>query len=231
MIGENENPTENDMKVHLSMVSSFCHSLVDFNGEPLEHIVALLQNHFQKYKKKHPISYSDCCNSFNTDYHEKKNGCHRVKSALHIHYLLNLKSLTTTELSQFIKRNGWADDNGRIVYPGWGLACFDYGLEKRHTIVKENHTIIQLDQTREQDHEEETLQKRCQVEQEKCTIDNQERADDLQSTKTPIKNKYFNREQYHNEQYKRMKRERTSDEKERSSTAKKERKQQEKSSK
>ena len=218
MIEKQENSTQKNIKEDLSMVSSYCHSLITLDHASLKHIVAILKNHFEIYRKKHRLSYADCCNSFNTEYSEKKDGYHKGRSPLNVSDLLNLESLTIVELSNFIRSNGWTDQKGKVVYPGWNLACLDYCLEKRHGMEKVKDHLWQQEEIKEPICEEETLKKRDFIEQEKSEIKEVNRGEKKESIITPIKNKYFDKCQYHNQEYERMRRGIRSENKEMKST-------------
>ena len=214
MMDKVEDSEEKCNKVDLDMVSSYCHCLVDMQDKSLQHMVSVLQNNFKTYGKKHRLTYSSCCNSFNTEYSEKKNGQHKERNPLNVHYLLNLKPLTAIELSEFIGRNGWMHGNSSIVYPGWNLMCLDYDLEKRHGIERIKSKLLQQEEMKEDDFEEETLKKRHIIEQEGSELKKQNRSCKKEHSIKPISNKYFNRDQYHNDAYTRIKKGKISQNKE-----------------
>ena len=206
MTEKQENTAQTNIKEDLSMVSSYCHSLITSDDESLEHMVAVLKNHFEIYRKKHRLSYADCCNSFNTEYSQKKDGYHKGRRLLNVNYLLNLESLTRIELSNFIKSSGWTDQKGKVVYPGWNLACLDYSLGKRHGIDEIKDYLCQQEERKGPICEEETLKKRGLTEQENSEVIKDNRTEKKESLITPMKNKYFNKGQYHNLEYEKMRR-------------------------
>ena len=201
MSGKTSIRKEKSMTYHISRAISYCHTLIDTEDECLDDIISLIIDHYEIYSKKHFLSYSRCCNSFNTEYQEKKSGKHLERNEFSVPRLLNMKSLNRKELSDFIGKSGWSNDKGQIVYPGWNMVCLDYKLEERNGIMKARKPPVDPERVERSWCEGDPLNKRGFHEKQDFETNNMNKTGQREMTMTPVKNKFFHREQYYNDEY------------------------------
>ena len=207
------------------VVASYCHSVIEEKENNLEHIIKVLRDHVKKYRYKHKVSYNTCCHTFSTAKFDADNGEHVSRSKYSLRYLMDVDSLDTKKMIEFIKYNGWSDNEGKMLYPGWNMPCSSlYNLKKRLGIQSEkgksarSHDILKYQQ------EEEELSKRIegvQIQHEEQEVENLAANNDLVKI---IMTKFFNKMDNYHEEYVKDKKFIVSEKKEDRSTIKKDKK-------
>ena len=138
---------------------------------------------------------------------------------------MDIETLDEERMKRFIVENGWSDLKGKMLYPGWNMPCNQkYNLSKRLGIDNRNEKSDRENRANNANDKEEVLMKReegIEIQEEQSKVEKMIRVEKIIKVKP---NKYFDRNQYFNYEYERIRRERTPDKKERTSTAKKERK-------
>ena len=187
------------------IVASYCHSVIQEDDEDLDHIIDLLKENFVRYRYKKKISYNNCCHTFTTAKFDADNGDHISKNGLSLRYLIDIETLDKQKMKEFIIENGWSDMKGNILYPGWNMPCSKvYNLKKRLGIEGQKGYLSHVKEEKKKIPEEETLMKRNVNEESQ---DQHSKNDNIVIDKGSIvkmMNKYFDREQYHNQEYEKM---------------------------
>ena len=184
------------------LAASHCHSVIDQQDTNLDYIIDVLKDHVQRYGYKMKVSYNSCCNVFTTGKFDKDHGDHSLKSKESIRYSMNLETLDRQKMIQFIVERGWTDLKGRILYPGFNMPCLPlYDIKRRLGIETGNNESGHMKEMAKIKEEEEPLTKRT----EPIQMHNQESVVESgrkdKALATPMKNRFFKKEQYHNEEY------------------------------
>ena len=204
------------------IVASYCHSVIQEDDKDLDHIIELLKDHFVRYRYKKKISYNSCCHTFTTAKFDADNGDHISKKGLSLRYLIDMETLDKQRMKEFIIENGWSDMKSNILYPGWNMPCSKmYNLKKRLGIEGQKDSLPQIKEEKKTIQEEENLMKRNVNEETQYQHSKDDNVVIAKDSIVKMMNKYFNKEQYHNTVYDRMKKGTTSEKKELHSATKK----------